>query len=122
MNRNEMTEGIMRNAGISKVNVSRFYDGLVALAQNELVRNKLFVLPGLGALCVRRRKARTARNPQTGAPVNVPAKKVVRFRTYGPLDELLNGPGKPSSAAAGEPSARLPMGRTGEDQQQEQSQ
>ena len=121
MNRNEMIDGIMRNAGISKANISRFYEGLVALAQNELVRNKLFVLPGLGALRVRRRKARTARNPQTGAPVHVPAKKVVRFRTYGPLDELLNGPPKPAAAAAPEPTARLPMGQAGEDQQ-EQSQ
>jgi len=110
MRRDEMIEGIMRYAGISKANVDRFYEGLAALARRELLRNDEFVLPGLGALRVRRRKARTARNPRTGAPVRVPAKKVVRFRTYAPLDEALNGPGrKPAQPEPDEGGARLPM-------------
>jgi len=119
MNRNEMIEGVMRHAGISKANISRFYEGLVALAQSELVRNKQFVLPGLGALRVRRRKARMARNPQTGAPVHVPARKVVRFKAYGPLDQRLNGPAKPTPAAPEEPSARLPMGEPADQKPQQ---
>ena len=110
MDRNEMIEGIMRHAGISKANVSRFYDGLAALARAELVRNKQFVLPGLGTLVVRHHKARMGRNPQTGAPIKVPAKKVVRFRTYAPLNEALNGPGKkPAADLPEEPSGTLPM-------------
>ena len=117
MNRNEMVEGIMRNAGISKANISRFYDGLVALAQKELANKKEFVLPGLGALRVRMRRARTGRNPQTGEAIRIPAKKVVRFRAYGPLDELLNGP-KEKRSATPEPqelTGTLPMTDTEED-------
>ena len=110
MNRNEMIEGIMRQAGISKANVARFYDGLTALAGRELVKNSRFVLPGLGVLRVRRRTARMARNPRTGEPVHVPAKKVVRFKAYSALDELLNGPRKkPVQAPPPEPTAQLPM-------------
>ena len=109
MDRNQMIEGIMRHAGISKANVSRFYDGLAALARSELVRNKQFVLPGLGALRVRQRSARMARNPRTGVPVHVPAKKVVRFRAYAPLAEALNGPARKGASAPPEPSGRLPM-------------
>jgi len=110
MDRKQMIDGIMRHAGISRANVSRFYDGLAALAEAELVRNKQFVLPGLGALRVRQRKARMARNPRTGAPIRVPAKKVVRFRAYSRLDEALNGPGrKTSEALPAEPSGTLPM-------------
>ena len=123
MNRNEMIEGIMRHAGISKANVSRFYDGLVTLARNELMRGKLFVLPGLGALRVRRRKAYVARNPQTGGPVQVPAKKVVRFRAYAPLDEFLNGPAKGTAPAEPpEPSGQLPMGEAGDEGPPQESQ
>ena len=122
MNRNEMIEGVMRHAGISKANVGRFYEGLAALAQAELVRNKQFVLPGLGVLRVRRRKARMARNPRTGAPVQVPAKKVVRFKAYGPLNELLNGPGKPTTAGTKEPTGKLPMGDVDQAQPTPQSQ
>ncbi len=110
MNRNEMIEGIMRQAGISKANIARFYEGLVALAGRELTKNNRFVLPGLGVLQVRRRAARMARNPRTGAPVHVPAKKAVRFKAYSDLDELLNGPRKKAAPAPpSEPTPQLPM-------------
>ena len=113
MNRNEMIEGIMRHAGISKANIGRFYEGLAELARKELLRNSEFVLPGLGALRVRRRRAWTARNPQTGEPVHVAARKVVRFRAYAPLDELLNGPRKKTQKApAPEPTPPLPLDQT----------
>ena len=109
MNRDEMVEGIMRHAGISKANVRRFYDGLTELARRELVRHKQFVLPGLGVLRVRQRSARMARNPQTGEPVHVPAKKAVRFKAYAPLEELLNGPRKKATPVIVEPTAELPL-------------
>jgi len=111
MNRKELVEGIMRHAGISKANVARFYDGLVELARRELLRNGHFVLPGLGALRVRRRSARQGRNPRTGETIHIPARKVVRFKAYGALDELLNGPRRSAAPAApSEPSGELPMG------------
>ncbi len=99
MNRNEMVEGIMKSAGLSKANVNRFYVGLVELAKKELVKNKEFVLPGLGAMRVRLRKARTGRNPRTGEPIRIGQKKVVRFRAYRELSELLN-PGRAAGEAA----------------------
>jgi len=88
MTKDKMVEGIMRHSGISKANVERFYDGLVSLARKELKTKGEFVLPNLGALKVRARKARMARNPRTGEPVRVPAKKVVRFIPYSGLKEL----------------------------------
>lgn len=98
MDRKQMFESIMRQAGLTKSSVACFYDGLTALAKRELQRNKEFVLPGLGVLRVRKRRRRTGRNPQTGETIQIPAKNVVRFRAYMPLDELLNGPRKDSSA------------------------
>jgi DNA-binding protein HU-beta len=88
MTKDKMVEGIMRHSGISKANVERFYDGLVSLALKELKTKGEFVLPGLGALKVRARKARMARNPRTGEPVRVPAKKVVRLVPYSGLKDL----------------------------------
>lgn len=90
MTRDQMIEGVMRSAGISKANVNRFYDGLVTLAKRQLDKEGEFVLPGLGVLKVRRAKARDARNPRTGEKIRVPAKKVVRFTTYKELKEMLN--------------------------------
>ena len=93
MNRIQMVEDIMRQAGLSKANVSRFYHGLAELIRKELVRNKEFILPGLGALRVSTRKARKGRNPRTGQTIQIAAKKVVRFRAYNALSDLLN-PGR----------------------------
>ena len=120
MDRNDMIEGIMRHAGISKANVARFYDGLAELVRRELIRNKQFVLPGLGVLRVRNLSARKARNPQTGEIIDVPAKKAVRFKAYSALDELLNGPRKKSTPSAPpEPSAELPMDLPSQDAPQQ---
>ncbi len=99
MTKDKMIEGVMRASGISKANVERFYDGLVTLAKKELQGRGEFVLPGLGAFKVRTRKARIARNPRTGEPIKVPAKKVVRFVPYSSLKTLFakkeSGPSGP---------------------------
>lgn len=99
MNRDEMIEGVMRAAGISKANVNRFYDGLVELAKKQLKSKGEFVLPGLGVLVVRTRKATTGRNPRTGETISIPRKKVVRFRAYKDLRDMMN----PGMKSADEP-------------------
>jgi DNA-binding protein HU-beta len=90
MDRNEMIEGIMKSAGISKANVNRFYDGLVALAKKRLASESEFVLPGLGVLRVKTLKAREGRNPRTGEKIQIERKKAVRFAAYKDLKALLN--------------------------------
>ena len=65
----------------------------VELAKKELQSQGEFTLPGLGVLRVRVRKATTGRNPRTGEPIRIPRKKVVRFRAYKDLRELVNPAG-----------------------------
>jgi len=101
MDKDQMVEGIMRSAGISKANVYRFYDGLVELTKKQLVREGEFVLPGLGVFRVRVQKAREARNPRTGEKVHVARKKVVRFKAYKDLKDTLN----PSAKSTGIPES-----------------
>jgi nucleoid DNA-binding protein len=116
MTKDEMVEGILRNCGISKANVERFYDGLAKLLAKELAKNSEVPLPGLGVLRVVKLKARTARNPRTGEAVEVPSKKTVRFRPYKELRDLLNprlaakadeaaAAAEPASEPAAEPAA-----------------
>ena len=102
MNHDQFVEGVMRNAGLTKANVNRFYAGLLELARRELARNKHFVLPGLGSLRVRVRKARTGRNPRSGELMRIPARRVVRFRAFGSLRDMVNAAGEtaPSDEAA----------------------
>jgi DNA-binding protein HU-beta len=63
---------------MSKKQIGAVLDALVALAYKE-AKNK-FTLPGLGKLELKNRKARMGRNPKTGEPIQIPAKRVVKFR------------------------------------------
>jgi DNA-binding protein HU-beta len=56
-----------------------FLATLAEVAVKETKKNGVFVLPGLGRLKKSNRKARVGRNPQTGAPIKIPAKTVVKF-------------------------------------------
>jgi DNA-binding protein HU-beta len=50
------------------------------------------VVPGFGRLVLANRKARMGRNPQTGEPIKIPAKRVVKFRLAKALkDSVLGG-------------------------------
>ena len=59
---------------------------LAALAAKQ-ARNG-FVFPGVGKLVVVKRKARMGRNPQTGEPLKIPAKTVLKFRIAKAMKEL----------------------------------
>jgi DNA-binding protein HU-beta len=56
-----------------------FLTTLAEIAVKETKKNEVFVLPGLGRLKKSARKARIGRNPQTGEPIKIPAKTVVKF-------------------------------------------
>jgi DNA-binding protein HU-beta len=47
-----------------------------------------FVFPGVGKLVVVKRKARMGRNPQTGEPIKIPAKTVLKFRIAKAMKEM----------------------------------
>jgi DNA-binding protein HU-beta len=64
--------------GLSKKQVGQVVDELVALAYKEAKNS--FTIPGLGKLVLVNRKARVGRNPATGEQINIPAKRVVKFR------------------------------------------
>ena len=53
-----------------------------------------FTLPGLGKLVLVNRKARMGRNPQTGEPIKIPAKRVVKFRVAKACKDSILGPKK----------------------------
>ncbi|MCG3149030.1 MAG: DNA-binding protein HRL53 [Verrucomicrobiae bacterium] len=64
--------------GLSKKQVGQVIDELVALSYKEA--KNAFTIPGLGKLVLVNRKARLGRNPATGATIQIPAKRVVKFR------------------------------------------
>jgi DNA-binding protein HU-beta len=63
---------------ITKANAMMIMEELTNVAYKEAKNS--FTLPGIGKLVLANRKARMGRNPQTGEPIKIPAKRVVKFR------------------------------------------
>ncbi len=76
--KSEIIAGIAEATEITKKQATAALEALVTMAYKG-AKDK-FVIPGLGKLVLVHRKARIGRNPATGATINIPAKKVVKFR------------------------------------------
>ena len=82
MAKTDIVEKIAEIAKINKAEAGRALDGLVLYITNQLKA-------GMGTFVVKDRAARKARNPKTGAIVDVPAKKAVRFRASKSLKQAV---------------------------------
>ena len=80
LTKSQIASSIAETLGISKADANRYLESFAALACSEAKNNGSFTLPGLGKLVLVDRKARQGRNPQTGEVIQIPAKKVVKFR------------------------------------------
>jgi len=78
LTKSQVQAALAEKLGVSKKQVSQFFDELAKLAYKEA--KNAFVLPGLGKLVLVQRAERMGRNPATGLPLLIKAKKVVRFR------------------------------------------
>jgi DNA-binding protein HU-beta len=74
---------------LSKKQVGELFDETLSLACKEAKNG--FVIPGFGKLVVANRKARMGRNPQTGEPIKIPAKRVCKFRLAKSLKDTVLG-------------------------------
>jgi DNA-binding protein HU-beta len=81
MNKGDLIHFVARDVKITKVQAAKAIDSLVEHITRTLKRGERTSLVGFGTFSISRRKARTGRNPQTGAPLRIPAKKVVKFTT-----------------------------------------
>ena len=69
-------------AGLSGAKQTTVKDVLAAMStitRDALTRGDELTLPGIGKMTVKDRPARTGRNPTTGAPIEIPAKRTVRL-------------------------------------------
>ena len=76
---------------LSKKQVAAFLDEIQALAVKEAKKSGAFVIPGIGKVVLSNRKARMGRNPQTGEPIKIAAKRVVRIRAVKVLKDAILG-------------------------------
>lgn len=79
MNKAELVEEVSGEVGLSKRETQKVIDAIIGTIRDTLAAGEKVTLVGFGTFGVRQRMARTGRNPQTGATIQIPAKKVPKF-------------------------------------------
>jgi len=80
MNKSQLIEKIALSADISKVAAGHALDALTKAVTDELASGGDVALVGFGTFSVSARAARTGRNPQTGATIEIAAANVPKFK------------------------------------------
>lgn len=90
MNKSELVAKIAEGADISKASAGRALDSLIQAVTDELANGGDVALVGFGTFKVGERAARTGRNPQTGAEIQIAAAKVPSFKAGKGLKDACN--------------------------------
>ena len=91
MTKTQLVEALAKEAGLEKKQTKLFLEGLTNVVEKTLKKGGDIPLTGLGKFKVLNRKARMGRNPQTGEPIKIPAKRVCKFRIAKSLKDMVLG-------------------------------
>ena len=90
MNRSELVSAIAQQTGQTATDVDRAIGGMVAVITNALVKGEKVAIPGFATFDTAQRSARTGRNPQTGAEIQIAASKQPKFSAGSKLKDAVN--------------------------------
>lgn len=90
MNKSELIDAIASSADLPKAAAGRALDAVIESITAELKNGGDVSLVGFGVFTVKDRAARTGRNPQTGAPIEISAAKVPSFKPGKALKDAVN--------------------------------
>mgnify|MGYP001822138927 CR=1 FL=1 len=90
MNKSELNDAIADSANLSKADAGRALDGLVGAVTKALKKGDTVSLVGFGTFSVRKRAARTGRNPRTGETIKIKASKNPAFKAGKALKDAVN--------------------------------
>jgi DNA-binding protein HU-beta len=79
LNKGDLVGKIAKEVGITKSQAEAAFNSLFGGISGSLKKGQKVTLVGFGTFSVVKRKARTGRNPQTGAPIKIAAHKVPKF-------------------------------------------
>ena len=88
MNKSELIDAVAKKSGLTKVDSKKALDAVLESIDEELKNDGKVVLVGFGTFSVTERSARKGINPRTREPIDIPARKVVRFKAGSRLRDL----------------------------------
>jgi len=90
VNKSELIDSIAADAGLSKADAGKALDATLTAVTGSLKNGDTVSLVGFGTFQVKSRAARTGRNPQTGATIQIAAAKVPGFKAGKALKDAVN--------------------------------
>lgn len=90
MTREELISQMANDAGTTKVAARAALGSFIDSVTKTLKKGGRVSLVGFGTFSVSKRNARTGRNPQTGATIEIAARKVARFKAGSALAKAVN--------------------------------
>ena len=90
MNKSELIAAMAAKTGETKKDAEIALDAMIAAITASLKKGDKVQLVGFGSFDVKKRSARKGRNPQTGAEMKIPAKKVPVFKAGKALKDVVN--------------------------------
>ncbi len=91
MNKSDLVDAVSSSADLTKASAARAVDATLEAIGGALGNGDSVSLVGFGTFSVRHRAARDGRNPQTGAPMHIPASKVPGFKAGKGLKDKVKG-------------------------------
>ena len=80
MNKTQLIDAMAEKSGLNKAESKKALEAFIGATTGALKGGDRVALVGFGSFTVNERAARTGRNPKTGAAIQIPAKKVVKFK------------------------------------------
>jgi DNA-binding protein HU-beta len=90
MNKADLINQVATATGLTKTKSGEVIDVITESMKNALVSGEKVTLVGFGTFSSSSRKERKGRNPKTGAVIDIPAKKVVKFKSGSYLADSVN--------------------------------
>ena len=89
MTKADLVERIAKDVSLSKADAGRALDSTIEAIVKAMKKGDKVTLVGFGTFSVRKKKARTGRNPRTGQAIKIPAHKAPKFTAGKALKEAL---------------------------------
>jgi len=90
VNKSELIDAVAETADLPKAAAARAIDAMTGAITSSLKAGNSVSLVGFGSFNVKDRPARTGRNPQTGAPIQIAAARVPSFKAGKALKDSVN--------------------------------
>lgn len=80
MNKKELIQAASVDSGLPQATTEKVLDSILQVLIVSMQREERITLTGIGRFEVQQRSARKGYNPNTGVKIDIPAKKMVRFK------------------------------------------